>query len=161
MTDERTKQLNLDHIRKDTDEEYNAGELGGHLQRHLYTLCAEVERLRKENIALGVINKVLGEERDDLRQRLDDYRNDLHRHFLDFRGIDPEYGGALVCTPCRGSGVRAYGSTATWHGGIGGQAITSDVCDKCWGSGDLNRKGADLRALTGELRNLRKLHKEN
>ena len=41
----------------------------------------------------------------------------------------------IACASCGGHGSRAYGSTATWRGGAGGQAITSDVCDKCWGSG--------------------------
>ena len=51
---------------------------------------------------------------------------------LSWRGlIDGEQ-----CENCGGSGVVAYGSTATWRGGIGGAAMTNDVCDKCWGSGD-------------------------
>lgn len=41
-----------------------------------------------------------------------------------------------VCKGCGGYGVRSYGDTSTWKGGYGGQMITSDVCDKCWGSGD-------------------------
>ncbi len=40
-----------------------------------------------------------------------------------------------ACHPCHGLGVRAYANTTTWRGGIGGQAITSGVCDTCWGSG--------------------------
>lgn len=39
------------------------------------------------------------------------------------------------CPDCGGAGRRWYGSTATWRGGLGGQAFTPDVCDKCWGSG--------------------------
>jgi hypothetical protein len=56
------------------------------------------------------------------------------------------------CPTCRGSGVKVYGSTATWHGGIGGAMMSRDVCDTCWGSGDEHRKGADLRALEGRIR---------
>ncbi len=39
------------------------------------------------------------------------------------------------CPECNGSGYKLYGSTATWRGGVGGQAMTTSVCDKCWGSG--------------------------
>jgi len=45
-------------------------------------------------------------------------------------------GPIRVCTRCGGYGERAYPSTSTYRGGIGGQMITQDVCDKCWGSGD-------------------------
>lgn len=54
--------------------------------------------------------------------------------FLDWRGINPEN----ACQECGGSGVKTYGSTSTWRGGIGGCAMTDDVCDKCWGSGSVN-----------------------
>jgi hypothetical protein len=53
----------------------------------------------------------------------------------------------VSCSKCGGTGYRAYGSTATWTGGIGGQAITSDVCDNCWGSGRADKKFGDLRKL--------------
>jgi len=58
------------------------------------------------------------------------------------------------CTVCKGSGVRAYPSTATWHGGIGGQMMTMAVCDHCWGSGDEHIHWTDLRQLPGERRAL-------
>jgi hypothetical protein len=32
-------------------------------------------------------------------------------------------------------------------GGIGGAALTSGVCDKCWGTGRTDQKGADLMAI--------------
>ncbi len=69
------------------------------------------------------------------------------------------------CPTCNGMGVRGYGDTSTWHGGIGGQMITSDICDKCWGSGDLAKRGVNLRVLnsilTQEQRNTyRKLTEE-
>ena len=50
------------------------------------------------------------------------------------------------CGRCGGDGQRSYSNTATWRGGIGGAAITSDVCDGCWGTGDAANPGADLRA---------------
>ena len=63
------------------------------------------------------------------------------RQFLAWRGVlDP-------CPTCHGSGVVVYASTATWRGGMGGAAMTHDVCDGCWGTGDAHRKGTDLRAL--------------
>ena len=46
---------------------------------------------------------------------------------------------ADACKDCAGAGVKTYGSTSTWHGGIGGQAMTNDVCNKCWGSGNKNK----------------------
>ena len=54
---------------------------------------------------------------------------------LNWRGIREED----ACRECGGSGMVAYGSTSTWRGGIGGQAITNDVCNKCWGSGNQYR----------------------
>ena len=45
----------------------------------------------------------------------------------------------VCCPDCGGSGYKSYGSTATWHGGAGGQIMTTAVCDKCWGSGDATR----------------------
>lgn len=47
--------------------------------------------------------------------------------------------GNTPCKSCGGIGVQVYGSTATWHGGVGWSAMTQDVCDHCWGSGDNNR----------------------
>ena len=63
---------------------------------------------------------------------------------LDWRGVEDP------CLKCNGSGVRAYGSTSTWRGGVGGCAITSDVCDTCWGSGDRYRAWCNLRRLRDE-----------
>ena len=62
---------------------------------------------------------------------------DVQRMFLEWRLIDPD--GLPPCGPCGGSGVQMYGSTATWRGGCGGQMMTADVCDKCWGSGRKDR----------------------
>lgn len=60
-----------------------------------------------------------------------------------------------VCKKCSGRGRRAYASTATWRGGIGGQAITEDVCDSCWGTGRIDRKGFDIRKFGAEMKSLR------
>jgi hypothetical protein len=51
----------------------------------------------------------------------------------------------MNCAGCAGSGRRTYGSTATWRGGIGGQAITVDTCNRCWGSGDSAAPGENQR----------------
>lgn len=64
---------------------------------------------------------------------------DLHQRFLLWRGVEDP------CDTCKGSGVRAYANTATWHGGMGGASITHDVCDQCWGSGDKHEPWTNLR----------------
>jgi hypothetical protein len=56
---------------------------------------------------------------------------DMQEIAIECRCIEGE-----LCSDCAGWGVKLYGSTATWRGGIGGQAMTTDVCDVCWGSGD-------------------------
>lgn len=58
------------------------------------------------------------------------------------------------CPACGGYGSRAYGSTATWHGGIGGQMITEDVCDSCWGSGKKDEPWTNLREVAARIRGL-------
>ena len=57
------------------------------------------------------------------------------------------YLAGVDCSACGGIGERVYGSTATWAGGIGGQALTSGVCDECWGSGRSDRKGPNRRKI--------------
>lgn len=53
----------------------------------------------------------------------------------------------VACPSCSGVGRKGYASTSTWRGGIGGMAITDDVCDKCWGTGRTDRTGANLRKI--------------
>jgi len=62
---------------------------------------------------------------------------------LDWRGISKEN----ICPSCGGSGKRMYPNTTTWHGGIGGQALTLDICDECWGSGDISNKWLNLKKI--------------
>lgn len=71
--------------------------------------------------------------------------NELQRRDLieSFTGVRLEE----ACERCHGLGRRSYPSTSTWRGGIGGQMITEDVCDSCWGSGSRLRKGADPRRI--------------
>lgn len=52
------------------------------------------------------------------------------------------------CIKCGGEGTYMYGSTSTWRkGGVSGCAMTQDVCDICWGSGDDFHPGINLREL--------------
>ena len=67
---------------------------------------------------------------------------EAHQWMLDTRGIE------TPCKRCGGWGVRTYGGTSTWRGGVGGQMLTSDVCDGCWGSGDEHRKWPSRRAIS-------------
>lgn len=76
-----------------------------------------------------------------------------------WRGIEP----GCECNTCGGAGTRAYGSTSTWRGGVGGQMITSGVCDKCWGSGDKDRPWPSHRRiayLESEMARLKALQPE-
>lgn len=72
--------------------------------------------------------------------------SDEMNRLLHMRGVDEP------CSVCHGFGTRQYSSTATWHGGVGGAAMTVDVCDTCWGTGDEFRHGADLRAASLQRR---------
>ncbi len=68
-----------------------------------------------------------------------------------------------VCSSCLGWGIKAYGDTSTWGKGIGGQMMTSDVCDKCWGSGDESKpwkSWKELQSLTKENEVLREQNLE-
>ena len=66
---------------------------------------------------------------------------DFLERFLEWRGINSP------CTKCQGVGSIAYASTATWRGGVGGAAITWDVCNLCWGSGDATKPWTNLQLM--------------
>ena len=52
------------------------------------------------------------------------------------------------CSACNGSGYKLYGSTATWHDYfIAGCAMTWDICNECWGSGDTDNPWLNLKLL--------------
>lgn len=68
---------------------------------------------------------------------------------LELRGIDPGDG----CKDCGASGTKTYGDTSTWRGGVGGQMMTSSVCNKCWGSGSKSRPWRSWRQIESLLRN--------
>jgi hypothetical protein len=59
------------------------------------------------------------------------------------------YLSGIACPHCQGAGERAYSSTSTWRGGVGGQQMTVGVCDRCWGTGRTDRSGPDLRRMSG------------
>lgn len=78
--------------------------------------------------------------------------DDAHKHFLECRNVE------TPCPTCSGLGVRAYSNTSAWAGGMGGQAITSGVCDKCWGSGDKHRSWPswkEMKTLRDENKRLK------
>lgn len=77
---------------------------------------------------------------------LEKVRDGIGTDRLLWRGVDGD-----PCDRCNGAGVFSYGNTATWRGGAGGNMVTLDVCNACWGSGDQERKGCDLRRLRAEL----------
>ena len=64
---------------------------------------------------------------------------------LDWRGIE------MPCEECGGTGKKTYGSTATFWGGIGGAAMTTSVCDRCWGSGDKYHPWKSWKLIAKEL----------
>ena len=76
---------------------------------------------------------------------MNDQNGEIYKKFLQWRNID------TPCVSCGGSGVKMYGNTTTWRGGIGGQIMTSDVCDVCWGSGDADRHWINLRTVRIDL----------
>ena len=45
----------------------------------------------------------------------------------------------VCCVKCHGSGYYTYPTTSTFRHGIGGMKMTTDVCDKCWGSGNKDK----------------------
>ena len=58
----------------------------------------------------------------------------------------------IACPGCGGMGEKAHGDTSIWAGGIGGQAITTGVCDKCWGTGRTDKTGVNLRRYRDLIR---------
>lgn len=132
---------------------------------HRLSLCADNERFVAEVLELrqklaepwrhfpcpetqqpcGRMCLSMCHRRSDLIGELRRERDEEHDRRLDWRGIDP----GDKCSACGGAGSRAYGSTATWRGGIGGRAITSDVCNRCWGSGSKTHRWPSHRAAMG------------
>jgi len=65
-----------------------------------------------------------------------DPQDEAALRLLHWRGIDFIED---ACVVCGGSGVRVYPSTAGPFGGVGGQAMTTSVCNACWGSGHTSK----------------------
>ena len=86
----------------------------------------------------------LAAENARLEGELVELREKGFKYFLEFRGVE------TPCPGCNGIGVKTYGNTSTWMGGIGGSAMTNGVCDKCWGSGDENKKWMNLRSVMSQ-----------
>lgn len=90
---------------------------------------------------------------EDLQKRVEeliDRRNNFHYEAVEWRGIEFDN----VCTECTGSGYTVYGNTTTYHRGAGGQAITTSVCNICWGSGDKSRPWTSWLKIEGIQRQL-------
>lgn len=65
-----------------------------------------------------------------------------------YRGVE------TPCERCRGLGTIGYSDTSTWRRRPSGQMMTTDVCDKCWGTGDAHRPGPDARAAAERIAEL-------
>lgn len=65
-----------------------------------------------------------------LKKELKILKEDNFEQFLLWRNIEP----GTQCSKCDGRGVVVYGDTAC-NNGIGGQIITSGICNKCHGTG--------------------------
>ena len=65
---------------------------------------------------------------------------------LRWRGIDGE-----PCAACDGSGVKVYSNTSTWRKSIGGNMMSADVCDRCWGAGRADEPWTNLRELFAKM----------
>lgn len=77
---------------------------------------------------------------------------DLERQRDEYRSRPWEARGVTnPCPRCCGSGAFAYGSISTWKGGAGGQMITRDVCDQCWGSGEAGAPWTNLREMRARI----------
>lgn len=110
-------------------------------------LLSEVS-FHKGSPALGeAICSVLDTHFSDDSECSDERINFTYEDVLLWRGIE-RVNGDKPCLACGGSGARAYANTATWHGGVGGNMITSDICDKCWGSGNAEKPWVNLRQLS-------------
>jgi hypothetical protein len=91
-----------------------------------------------------VRTKNMSETGTDLEHTMSTVTDEQFRQLLCYyKGI------TTPCTQCGGVGTYMYSNTATWRqSGIAGQAFTRDVCDHCWGSGDEDKHGCDLRKMT-------------
>ncbi len=90
-------------------------------------------------------------ERDRLALEVKGLNGSTQDRMLSWLGLDPDE----VCRGCGGVGRRTYADTSTWRRGrAGGQQMTPDVCDSCWGTGSTRRVGVDLRKMSDRVRSL-------
>lgn len=140
MTPER-----LDEIRSDIESYENHQRYGPHELPY-----RTIERLECDEFPEYIVELLAAY--DSLTAEIDRLKGEVERLMANKWLFIPEED---VCKKCSGIGRRAYSSTATWRGGIGGQAITEDVCDSCWGTGRIDRKGFDIRKFGAEMKALR------
>jgi hypothetical protein len=96
------------------------------------TDCSTPLHIRVQNIVQQL--ESAERERDAARaEGRREGRKEIAQFIMDERGV------RTPCGECSGLGVKTYGSTSTWRGGVGGQMMTAGVCNRCWGSGDANR----------------------
>ncbi len=74
---------------------------------------------------------------------------DLYDYVQQARGIRDHL---EICEFCNGFGTRMYSNASGWRGGIGGAAMSTDVCDQCWGSGTMDRPWRNLRDLEDDIK---------
>ena len=69
---------------------------------------------------------------------------DIHIEKIEIEVYNP-------CPKCGGRGRYTYPNTTKWRGGVGGQAMTEGICDKCWGSGTTLWSGPNARELEARI----------
>lgn len=109
-------------------------------------ICGDCQTYERAEASMQKEVDELKKQVDTLQAEINKARHDWLEKMHDARGVREP------CTMCGGTGVRAYPSTSTWRGGIGGAAITWDVCDVCWGSGDAERKWVNLREQNQDVK---------
>jgi len=120
----------------------------------IYAHCVSLAELRKRTTDpydVNLIDRVaqlrvlvfrgFGNPEEHLRGLLDAAKEEAVRTLLRRRGVN------TPCPACEGPGTRWYSSGATWRGGMGTASFATDVCDVCWGTGDAQRHGVNLREL--------------
>jgi hypothetical protein len=104
------------------------------IEPHARMQAAGVELLAAARTDVPALVDALLEARAELAR-------EVGERFLHWRGVE------RPCGRCGGTGSRSYANSTGWRGGAGGQSITTDICDGCWGTGDADDKGVDLRKL--------------
>lgn len=69
----------------------------------------------------------------------------------------------MSCEKCKSTGLRTYPNSGTWRLGIlihqiVCHALTEDICNVCWGTGDTQNPGKNL--IEAEERQVRELVEE-